>query len=209
MTALNSFSALQRIVIGLAISLAPLSIAAATDAGGSQVRDRSTYIYFAADKQSVMMSGSTDELKRARALRQGHQPMLYYRLGSAAYIIRDAATLRRVETIFAPQEALGAQQSALGSKQAALGREQAALGAQQARLGARQINARPNDAAEYGRQQEALGRQQDELGQRQNVLGREQDALGRKQDQVAREADGKLRALIDDAVARKLAEPVN
>lgn len=166
----------------------------------AQTGDRTAYVLLTAGSQSSTMSGSTDDLRRARALRVGREGLLYVRRDGAAYVIRDPATLRRAEAIFEPQRAMGARQAELGSRQAALGSRQAALGAQQARLGALQANASPGRTEGLARQQDALGRQQDALGRQQDVLGRQQDALGREQDRLGREARGRLGALLADAI---------
>jgi len=196
---------------GLAVFLgllAPLpSLVSA--AGAVQSADPIAYVLLSPGSQDSTMSGSTDDLRRARALRRGHEGLLYVRRGGADYVIRDAETLRRAEARFAPQKALGARQAELGSRQAALGSRQAALGAEQARLGARQASATPSQADALGRQQDALGRQQDELGRRQNELGRQQDALGREQDRLGREAEARFRALLADAIRSGVAQPLN
>ena len=179
-------------------------VAASQGEGG----DRTSYVLLPAGSQSSMMSGSTDDLRRARSLRAGREGLLYVRRGGAAYVVRDAATLRRAEAIFEPQRALGARQAELGSRQAALGRRQAALGAEQARLGARQAGASPSRAAAFARQQSELGKQQDALGRQQDALGRQQDALGREQDRLGRQAQERLRALLEDAIRQGVAQRV-
>ena len=192
------------------------SIALIQPAGAIEPEGRTSYVLLTAGSQSSMMSGSTDDLRRARALRVGRDGLLYVRQRGAAYVIRDPATLRRAEAIFEPQQALGARQAELGSRQAALGSRQAALGAEQARLGARQAAATPRQAAalagrqsELGRQQDALGRQQDALGRQQDALGRQQDALGREQDRLGREARERLRALLAEAIRSGVARRVD
>jgi len=189
--------------------LAALSALAMTVPQAATAADHVAYVLFSPDSDSVSMSGSTQDINRARALRTGKESLLYVRQGGAAYVIRDPATLSAARALFAPQEQLGAQQAELGSRQAALGSRQAALGAQQARLGARQANARPSEQDELGREQDALGRQQDALGQQQDALGRQQDALGREQDRLAHIADDKLEALVMDAIRRGLAQRVD
>jgi hypothetical protein len=171
--------------------------------------DRTAYVLLSQDSRSASMSGSTDDLKRARALQAGRGALLYVRRGGEAYVIRDAATLSRAKAIFEPQEAMGARQAELGSRQAALGSRQAALGAQQARLGAQQANASPRRAIELGREQAALGRQQDELGRQQNALGARQGVLGREQARLAREADVKIQALLAEALRSGAAQRVD
>ena len=166
------------------------------------------YVLFASGSGNSTMSGSTDDLRRARALRAGREGLLYIRDGRTAYVIRDAATLRQAAAIFKPQVDLGARQAALGSRQAALGERQARLGGEQARLGAQQASASPARATELGRQQDSLGRQQDVLGRQQDALGRQQDALGRQQDRLASLADAKMRTLLAEAIRRGVAQRV-
>lgn len=171
--------------------------------------DRTSYVLFSQGSSSVTMSGSTDDIGRARALRVGEEALLYVRRDGSAYVVRDPATLRRAEAIFDPQEALGARQAELGSRQAALGSRQAALGAEQARLGARRASMAPDGSEELDRQQAELGRRQAELGAQQSALGARQSALGREQSRLAREADVKFRALLADALRSGVARRVN
>lgn len=197
------FLSLLSALCGL-FALAGLPAAAAAADG-----DRTSYVLLSAGSRSATMSGSTDDLRRARALRTGQEALLYVRQDGAAYVIRDAATLRRAAAIFEPQQAMGARQAELGSRQAELGSRQAALGAEQARLGAQQASATPARAVELGRQQAALGRRQDELGRQQNVLGTRQGALGRQQARLAREADVKFAALLAEALRSGVAQRVD
>jgi hypothetical protein len=186
-----------------------LSWPPAVAAGSSRSGEGASYVLFAPGSRSTTMSGSMEDLRRARSLRSGGEALLYVRQGGSAYVIRDAATLREARAIFEPQEALGSQQAELGSRQAALGQRQAALGAQQARLGSQQAGASPARAVQLGRQQEALGRQQDALGIQQDALGRRQSALGREQERLARIADTKFRALLAEAIRRGVARRVD
>jgi hypothetical protein len=173
------------------------------------VGDRPSYVLFAPDSDSTSMSGSTDDLQRARALRVGKEALLYVREGGAAYVIRDPATLRQAKALFEPEEAVGAQQGELGRQQGELGARQGRLGAEQARLGMRQANATPREAAEIARQQGELGRQQGELGRQQGALGAKQGALGREQARLAQIASEKLQALLADAMRRGLARRID
>jgi hypothetical protein len=171
--------------------------------------DRTSYVLLAAGGQNTTMSGSTDDLKRARALRVGREGLLYVRRGGGAWVIRDSATLRSAGAIFAPQEALGARQAELGQRQAALGERQAALGVEQGRIGLRQASASASLDRELERRQLELGRQQAALGQQQEALGRRQSALGREQERLAGEADSKFHALLADALRRGVARRVD
>jgi hypothetical protein len=199
----------RRATLALLTALSGLFLLIQPAAGSAQPSDRTSYVLLSPGSTSSTMSGSTEDLQRARALRNGREGLLYVRQDGAAYVIRDAATLRRAEAIFAPQRAMGARQAELGSRQAALGSRQAALGAQQARIGSRQANARPRQQLVLGRQQAELGRQQDALGRQQDALGRQQSALGHEQSRLAREADAKFRDLLADALRNGVAQRIN
>ena len=190
---------------GLALLAPPPAAAAST----TRPADRASYVLFAQGSDSTTMSGSTDDIRRARALRRNGEALLYVRQGGKAYVIRDAATLRRAESIFEPQKVLGGRQAELGSRQAALGSRQAALGAEQARIGAQQAVATPARAGELGRKQGDLGRQQDALGRQQDALGQQQSALGREQDRLGREAQAKFQVLLGEAIQSGVAQSAN
>ncbi len=180
----------------------------AAAASPSQSRGSTSYVFFTPGGRDTAMSGSIQDMERARSLRSGSEGLLYIRDGNAAYVIRDAATLRQAELAFEPQNALGAQQGELGSRQGALGRRQAELGREQAQLGVRQANASPGRVRDLGRQQAALGQRQAELGRQQAELGRQQAALGREQARLGRLAAEKLRTLLAEAIRRGVAQRV-
>jgi hypothetical protein len=188
---------------------APLAGHAPAAAASARSDDRIAYVLLHEGNRSSTMSGSLDDVSRARALQQGSEALLFFRDAGAAFVIRDPATLRRAQEIFEPQSRLGARQAELGSRQAALGSRQATLGARQARLGARQANARPGQAAELGREQGALGEQQNALGRQQNTLGAQQAVLGREQARLASEADARFRELVADARRRGVAQRID
>jgi hypothetical protein len=86
-----------------------------------------------------------------------------------------------------------------GATQEELGDLQSALGDLQGKLGEIQSKA--------GEQQGELGAKQGELGARQGKLGEEQGKLGEQQARLAKEASRKMKALLDDALAKGLAQP--
>lgn len=174
---------------------------------------------------SATMSGSTDDIRHAKAVRHGDEDVLWFRRDGQAYVIRDAATLTALKEAFRPQIALGekqgelgAQQGRLGAKQGLLGAKQGELGAKQGALGARQARfdrGEEKESAELekemdelGRKQEELGRQQEELGEQQEKLGEQQEELGRQQEEASRVAERQLKKITDEAIARGLAEKV-
>jgi hypothetical protein len=166
------------------------------------------YVLFNPGSQDISMSGSMDDVRHATSFRSDGEGLLYIRHDGSAYVIRDAATLRRVQSLFEPQKALGARQSELGSRQAALGRQQSRLGAQQADIGLQEASSSPREADALARQQNELGRQQGELGRQQAELGRQQEELGREQDRLGRIAEDQLHILFGEALPSGLAHRV-
>jgi len=191
-------------------SAATASVSSSGRGGDSSLTSRdSAFVLLSPGSRSVTMSGSSDDVQRARSLRADGEGLLYVRQGDSAYVIRDAATLRKAHALFEPQEALGRQQAELGSRQAALGGRQARLGAEQAAFSYRRADNSPREAEDLARQQAALGEQQALLGREQGALGRQQAELGRQQRDLARAADKQMQILFGDALRAGLAQRVD
>jgi beta-lactamase regulating signal transducer with metallopeptidase domain len=124
------------------------------------------------------------------------------------------------------QGELGVRQGEIGVKLAALGLKQSKAALAQSRGAAqnekespeiaRQLAQYEQEEAELERQQEALEKEQDVLEKEQDVLEDEQEVLEkehemveRKQEAFEREAEKKVRQLVEDAVRKGIAEPVN
>jgi len=164
------------------------------------------------DKDAVTISGSESDLKTVEQLRKANTPMLWFRRGDKAYLIRDANYIQRAKAIYAPVSALGKQQGELGGEQGRLGGLQGGLGARQGALGSqqgqlasqraklaseqaelsgqahddkRQLELETRQATLQTREDE-LGRQQDDLGQQQEALGKQQEALGARQEALGK-----------------------
>src|SRR5689334_22114372 len=102
----------MRWIVPLLLAIAPAqSVSAETVHSSSS--DRLSYVLLIGNDDSAMMSGSSDDVRRARAYRAGNAPLLYIREDGAAYVIRDPATLRRAEEIMRPQRELGDRQGDL------------------------------------------------------------------------------------------------
>jgi bla regulator protein blaR1 len=187
------------------------------------------------DADTAVFSGNDSDLAQARELHRDGTPMLWFRRGDKAYLIRDAAYVHRAKALYAPvtelasqQGALGAQQAALGGKQGELGAQQGELGAQQGALAARQAamvaqsmqregdhaslrqegSALEADMRKLGERQRSLGQQQAELGRQQQALGDRQRALGERQRQASEQADRQMEKLLDEALAQGKAQAV-
>jgi bla regulator protein BlaR1 len=212
---------------------APRPVARAPRVRHSADEDQEPILFVHGDSTEVM-SGSWDSMDRVKALRGklGGGDLLWFRRGGKEYTVRDAATLKRVAEILAPQEELGRQQGELGGRQGALGAKQGELGAQQGKLGAKQgelgteqarlaqeesrraLEGEDRDGraererAHLEREMEELGKQQEELGRRQEELGRQQEALGQQQERLGKlqeEAAHKARAQLRALLDQALA----
>ena len=153
-----------------------------------------------------------------------------------AALVEQGADMFRPETDLADQEKeLSDQQAELGREQAELGRQQGELGRKMSEL-SRQYGERlarratmiktsldadaaaseREDAkakykeamAELTQEQSELGREQGRLGGEQSRLGAQQNRLGREQSRVAHDGDVRLTKLLDAAIVKGTAKPI-
>ncbi len=131
------------------------------------------------------------------------------------------AASRRMEELGQQQAALAARQAEMAtgmwrgdeSEQARLSAKMDALSEQQDALGkqmdeqSRVIDAHAKKMEANAQPMEALSRQMDEASKPMDALGQQMDALGRQHERVSAEAERTTRKLIDDAIARGLAQP--
>jgi beta-lactamase regulating signal transducer with metallopeptidase domain len=164
------------------------------------------------DGDSVTINGSDADVDAVNRLRKANEPVLWFRRGDKAYVVRDSAYIQRAKAIYAPVLALGKQQGTLGGEQGRLGGLQGGLGARQGALGSQQGQLASQQAKLAGEQaslagqagddkrqaelearqavlqsrEDELGKQQDELGQQQEALGKQQEALGARQEALGK-----------------------
>jgi hypothetical protein len=179
------------------------------------------------DGDSIIMRGTTEDVRTAQRQRKDNEPLLWVRRDDHAYVIRDPMLLARAKTIYAPIDALAKEQGKLGGKQGELGGRQGGLGAQQGELGRQMAELDAQRAALEGQRdadqrrasldarqqsleqrQAELGKRQEALGQQQEVLGRQQEMLSRKQQQAYEKANQQMGELIDEAMAKGQAQAV-
>jgi bla regulator protein blaR1 len=122
--------------------------------------------------------------------------VFWFRASGKSYIVRDAAAIKKIDSLFEPERELSGQQVTIGAKQAELGRKQAELGARQARAG--------GDV----KLQVELSRRQDELAKQQDALARQQADLGSKQEMISREVREKLSSLTKSWIRTGVAKPL-
>ena len=169
--------------------------------------------------------------------RQSNADFIWFRRNGKAYIIRDAATVQQAKAIWAPEEALGKQQEELGRQQEALGAQQEELGRQMEQVRVevpdltadiQKLQAQLDQLHMHGGTQEELaslqgalgelqgklgeiqgkaGERQGAIGAKQGELGARQGKLGEQQGRLAEEASRKMKGLLDNALAKGLAQP--
>lgn len=172
---------------------------------------------------NTIMNGSSRDVEQVRRLRKGSEDIFWFRRDGKAYIVRDAATLARIEKIWEPigelgakQGELGAQQGKFGGKQGALGAKQGALGAKQGALAAQQ--ARRGDEAddreiekrqrEIEEEMEEISSQMEDLGHEMEKLGEQMEEMGRQMEAASAKAEKDMQALMVQAVRSGAAQEV-
>lgn len=155
------------------------------------------YAYVLMEGDHVTAAAEHDDFETARRARgNSNDAMLWVRKDNRAYLIRDAATVKQAQEIWAPVNALGEQQGKLGEQQGKLGSRQGDLGSQQGELGEKmgeigrqhaQIALRQaarvmDDSSDADRERAQLDKQMSELDARQQALGQQMEALGQKQE---------------------------
>ncbi len=193
--------------------------------------------YVIVEGDSVTVSGSGDDVRRAKALRgRINGNYIWFHRDEKEYVITDQATVKQAKALFAPQEELGRKQEALGKMQEELGTQQEALGRQMEevrvklpdlRKEIKQLEAELSDIdsprtqeqlgelqaelgqlqARIGEQMGQAGRMQGELGAKQGALGHQQGELGRKQGELGRE-QGRLAGVANRKMKQLLDDAV-
>lgn len=222
--------------VGATSLLGPARTALADDTVAAP-REPSLLYVLLRDKDSATMSGSTDDLARAKQHRQGSEPMMWFREGGHEYVIRDLGLLAQIEETRRPLTELGEQMGKLGTKMGDLGKKQGELGRQQSLIGVRQgtlavreasLSMRESrqrsdaDRVELARQRqviadqaraldvqmESLGTQMAALGTKMEPLSREMNVLSTKMQVLLRKVEGELHVQIKRAIASGLAKRV-
>lgn len=189
------------------------------------------YAYVLIDGNTINAVGDAEDIQAAKSQQRNGEAVLWIRKDGDKYVVRDAATLRRLQAAYAPVAALGEEQGRLGAKQGDLGAQQGGLGARQGQLGAQQgelaaqlsaavmrslnagsdaskaeVSAVEQRLAALEKQQEQLGREQQALGDRQQELSRQQQELAERQRVASEVAQREADRLIDSAIGSGLAQ---
>jgi bla regulator protein blaR1 len=157
--------------------------------------DRDLNFVFFITENHTTMSGSMNDINRARQFKRAGEQLLWFRQGGREYVIRDRGMLRQIEDLWAPVGAIGDQQGVLGHDQGEIGKLQGELGAKQGLIGLEQ--------GKIGGRQGILGERQGRLADEESrrslsATGREKVELERRTlDQEMRALDEQMRVLDD------------
>jgi bla regulator protein blaR1 len=199
-------------------------------------RDRDlNYVYLVDD--NTTMSGDSRDVERARRLRRGKEPLVWFRSGGQDYVIREPGILQQIDAAMTPVRDLGNQQGELGKQQGELGKQQGELGARMSVIGTREGTLAVRESALAMRDQSdaltpaekdklarqrhelrqheralrkemrALERPMHQLGERMQVLGQQMQVLGQQMQVASARAEAELRALFQKAIASGTAKP--
>lgn len=187
------------------------------------------------DHDSVVVNGGETDLATAKRLRDEHKPLVMYRRGNQAYVIRDEATVERAKAAFAAVSALSDEEGRLSGEEGRISGEEAGIGAREAALGERlsRIAERESEAmvrleehpsadqgaaeratfaaerAQIEREHRELERDQQSLQQKQQALNKQMEALGHRTEQASAQATQQMNRLLDEALAKGIAQPLN
>lgn len=121
---------------------------------------------------------------------------VWFRQAGRAYVVRDPATLARVEAAWAGTGKLGRDMEKLEAPMQEKSSAMDALGKKM------EASVRGGGGADM----DALGRQMDELGKSMDVFGKQMDKLGRQMEGESKQADAATRAILRDALRRDMAQ---
>lgn len=183
-------------------------------------------------KSAMSIRASVADLERAKGLQsKSREDLLWARRNGKEYVIQDPSTLEAAHALFSRQAEIGREQREVGARQRDLGERQREIGKQQAIVGKEQqaVGVRrqaPRAAGEpdrlepepgpRGEVQQRLKEKQDQLEGQQTSLDAQQQQLAARQQEMAREQEkrdqgitDRFRILVDEALAKGLAQPAN
>jgi len=165
---------------------------AATTPSVSTSKAEGSYVIVSGENST--MSGSIDDLRRARGFRyRVGEEYVWFRQGGKSYIVRDPDTVKAAIRLFQPQHDLGRQQGELGEQQGKLGELQSKLGERQSSIRTtlpdltreieriKQTMRNAGTSEELGELQAMLGEIQAKIGEQQSKIGEQQAKIGEQQ----------------------------
>jgi len=163
-----------------------LAVAAVTLMASDARRD--AYIISTGDNVTYRAAFSLEQMQAVRKRITGRY--IWVQRGRQEYVIRDEATIRRVETFFAPVDALAPEQEAVGREERTLDHEADRLSDKDSLSAVEKTRLR-------------------ELRDRLRVVSQRERALDNKEEELEREAERSLWAEIDSAIDAGTAKPTS
>lgn len=205
MTAVAPFQLTSRAAVTPAIELPVAKWPQPTEAVQEQKREEDEnlrFVSFLADDHTTM-SGSSDDIQRARRHRKNGEQLLWFIHGGKEFVVRDADTLETLQAIWEPVGEIGAEQGKIGARQGEIGARQGEIGMKQGVIGAEQ--------GAIGARQGAIGSKQGMLAAREGrrLTEKEREEIERERqglDKEMRELDREMRALNEKM--RQLEQPM-
>jgi hypothetical protein len=136
--------------------------------------------------------GDDDEMDASRAKYPGK--FVWFRQAGQAYVVRDPATVARVEAAWASTDKLGHDMERIEAPMQEKSRAMSALG--------KKMEASARSGADIA----SMSRQMDEAGKSMDVLGKQMDALGKQIERESRQADAATRAILREALRKDMAQ---
>ena len=181
---------------------------------------RDAFVYFSDNKIRVV-NGSDDDIRRARAQRDGTSESVWYSDGKQAWVLKDPVYLKRIHAAFDREMKVVDIPPSDPGKLAELDRRQMVLNQKMNRLAAQQADlaikesdpTRPRDAAAYaaghaalGKEQAAVAQEMAEIGRVRAEQGRERAELGRRQAEASRKAAQEVSGIVAEAIRNHAAQ---
>lgn len=164
------------------------------------------------DKDKHIMSGNSDDTRRAESFRRNNEPLLWFREGGHEYVVRDRAVVNQAIDLWKPIGEIGDEQGRLGAEQGKIGTKQGEIGAHQGKIGAEQgalsekqalielkqaeINLKASraksdaDRREIDNSRRELDKERNALTEDMRKLSRRMDDERQPMDDLSREMDG-------------------
>jgi hypothetical protein len=220
------------------IKLCLIAAVGLTQASGPAAADTRDHSYaYLANGGSITMSGDAKDVARARSLKQGSGPLLWFREGGQEYIVRDPDTLAQLEAVWKPgreldvaeakldrqHDALDHKHDQLDAKRDGLESRREALADRESEIADRESEGSVSQAtkAELAKQRRDLQQQQQalagemraldqpmkELRTQMDAIQRQLDALHQKQKLASSKEETDVRAVFRRAIAAGTAKP--
>ncbi|NID16948.1 M56 family metallopeptidase [Luteibacter yeojuensis] len=179
-----------------------------------------TFIFFS-DAITRVVNGSDDDIRRARAQREGAGDYAWYRDGSRAWVLKDPAYVKRIREAYDRARVPADDARDGAEKQAAIDERQAVLNAQMAKLSMRQAElvsrqADPSgsrDPVAYAAGHAAIGKEQAdiakdiaELDKQRAAIGQKRAIAARRQAEAAQKANAEVQAIVAEAIRNHAVE---